>query len=496
MTKGKVIIFGVGKLLESNFKYLDFDNIVVFADNNPVIQNTILCGKRVIPPSGIGEYEYDYIVIFNKNNAGIIHKQLLEMEILPDKIVSWQYYIYLYSLKAPFLSKEIVDNLHYYILELNLDKILDINFGLAKVNALFLSDLKMHQYKLPIIDACDYASSRKGVSFYCLYNNVRNSNEIQSENYDAVFLLDTFLNYSLEEIVEIIEQMYMHTDYIVMNIPYPYPEYYTKWSDYDFSEYGIVRKKNLGLSQLLIMECKKEKKDRDVQIYVATHKEFDAPNNSIYIPIHGGKKGKSTLRYIGDDTGDNISDANELINECTVLYWVWKNTHNKYIGLNHYRRFLLKNDIWKDTENVLDDNQIIKILSNYDFIVAEQVNTFPYTVKEHLKMSVSQAAFDFGYNSIRNIIQDRYNEYLSIFDDYFNGYVFYPCNLFVAAKEKADQYCEWLFNIILEAVKAADITLYDSYSKRIIGFMAERLFTVWLIKNRYKMKECKIIKTD
>ena len=52
-----------------------------------------------------------------------------------------------------------------------------------------------------------------------------------------------------------------------------------------------------------------------------------------------------------------------------------------------------------------------------------------------------------------------------------------------------DQYCEWLFPIIIPAAKAIDVSTFDDYSKRIIGFFAERLLTVWLVKQKYRMKE-------
>ena len=44
-----------------------------------------------------------------------------------------------------------------------------------------------------------------------------------------------------------------------------------------------------------------------VSIYIAAHKKFKVPSNDIYIPLHVGAKGKKSLGYTFDCSGDNIS---------------------------------------------------------------------------------------------------------------------------------------------------------------------------------------------
>ena len=106
-----------------------------------------------------------------------------------------------------------------------------------------------------------------------------------------------------------------------------------------------------------------------------------------------------------------------------------------------------------------------------------------------MRKSVSKEAFEFGYYMIRDVVLRKQPEYVTVFDDFFDGYFFYPCNLFVMPKIIMDEYCKWLFDIIIEVTIVAEVEAYDSYSKRILGFMAERLLTVWLIKQNYKIKE-------
>ena len=76
----------------------------------------------------------------------------------------------------------------------------------------------------------------------------------------------------------------------------------------------------------------------DIKILVAAHKPYRMPEDEIYFPIHVGKTGKTEIGFIGDDTGENISDRNPSYCELTAAYWAWKNLKADYVGLVHYRR--------------------------------------------------------------------------------------------------------------------------------------------------------------
>ena len=78
------------------------------------------------------------------------------------------------------------------------------------------------------------------------------------------------------------------------------------------------------------------------KIFVCTHKPFDPPKDSMYIPLHVGHKGKKDLGYIGDDTGIEISEKNPYYSELTGLYWAAHNCCDADIkGICHYRRYLI-----------------------------------------------------------------------------------------------------------------------------------------------------------
>ena len=62
-------------------------------------------------------------------------------------------------------------------------------------------------------------------------------------------------------------------------------------------------------------------------------------------------------------------------------------------------------------------------------------------------------------------------------------------SMFVTRRKILNMYCEWLFSFLIEAAEKMDISGYDVYSKRIMGFLAERLLTTWLLKQNLKIKE-------
>ena len=52
--------------------------------------------------------------------------------------------------------------------------------------------------------------------------------------------------------------------------------------------------------------------------------------------------------------------------------------------------------------------------------------------------------------------------------------------MWITKKDIYDRYCSWLFDILFEAEKKIDLNNYDEYQKRVMGFLSERLFRVWL----------------
>ena len=95
-------------------------------------------------------------------------------------------------------------------------------------------------------------------------------------------------------------------------------------------------------------------------------------------------------------------------------------------------------------------------------------------------------------------IKEKFPDYEESFLKVMDSWSMYTCNMFISKKEIFNQYYEWLFEILFELENRIDISKYNDYNKRIFGFLSERLFNVWLEKNKslYKIKELYVFNTD
>lgn len=250
---------------------------------------------------------------------------------------------------------------------------------------------------------------------------------------------------------------------------------------------------------LQITKKKEIEMEEKIRIYVATHKKAEFPKESIYYPIRvGSALSEDDFGYIRDDTGENISNKNKNYCELTALYWMWKNVSNcEYIGLNHYRRYFSKkgdNIFCKDKlDLVLTEKEVKEILEKYDFIVSNSQKLLIKNVYEKYKEQHHINDLD----ECRNIISEKYPEYLKDFDEIMNGKEICICNMFIAKKQIIDEYSKWLFDILFELENRIDISDYTTLQKRVYGFLSERLFNVWLKHNKkLKITHLPILKLE
>ena len=88
-----------------------------------------------------------------------------------------------------------------------------------------------------------------------------------------------------------------------------------------------------------------------------------------------------------------------------------------------------------------------------------------------------------------NVIKDIYPEDLQFFSRLMSSTQFYSTNMFVMRKSLFDEYCSWLFTILAEVEKRTDISHYNQQERRVYGYLAERLFGVWVLKIQQERPE-------
>lgn len=231
----------------------------------------------------------------------------------------------------------------------------------------------------------------------------------------------------------------------------------------------------------------------NIKILVATHKPYRMPaDRNLYLPIFVGKEFNNIDddQFIGDNSGDNISEKNKNYNELTALYWAWKNLNVNYIGLVHYRRhFKSASKFKKKFDKLITMSEIENILKDYDMIL-------PIKRNYYIETTYSQyvhAHYEKDLLRTRDIIELMYPEYTDSFDSSMKKKSSHRFNMFIMKKKDFDDYAEWLFNILFELESVTDISEYDAYQSRIYGFISERLFDVWLNKQSLTYKEVPVM---
>ena len=244
-------------------------------------------------------------------------------------------------------------------------------------------------------------------------------------------------------------------------------------------------------------------------VYVITHKPFDYAQKlpKGYVPMMVGANFNDNPRnYLTDNTMDNISDKNPQYCELTGLYWIWKNSHANKVGLAHYRRFFYSRSIggrfamyaylilMGSKVKPAPIEQLDELTETYDWIVAHPEDEGG----KNLWLQFKKDNHEIDMQHTRDVIVEKYPDYVNAFDKVMNSSSWMsPYNMFYAKKEKMDEYCEWLFDILFEVDKRTDMTGYTEYQKRLYGFLSERLLNVWLEKHKeYKIKYLTVFKTD
>lgn len=228
----------------------------------------------------------------------------------------------------------------------------------------------------------------------------------------------------------------------------------------------------------------------NIKILVATHKTYKMPNDKCYLPVQVGREGKSDIGYVGDNTGDNISEKNPYYCELTGLYWGIKNLKCDYIGLVHYRRHFsgrgfLSNLIGNKFDKILSQDEIEMILKECDIILPKKRKYYIETLYSHY----GNTHYSEHLDETRIILEKLYPEYVVDFDKVMNRTSAHMFNMFIMKKELADNYCDWLFSILEELEKKVDVNKYDAFQARLFGRVSELLLDVWIEKNQLKYTE-------
>ena len=178
----------------------------------------------------------------------------------------------------------------------------------------------------------------------------------------------------------------------------------------------------------------------------------------MYLPVQMGHAIHPGIGYIGDDTGENISERNGNFCELTGLYWAAKNLDSDYIGIVHYRRYFASrlHRFERKKRRVIGHEELNAILATTNVVLPKERHYFietNYTQYIH-------AHHEQDLRVTRAIIERKCPEYLPAYDTYMSKTHGHHFNMFVMKKELLQHYCTWLFDILFELEKELDIPVF------------------------------------
>lgn len=241
--------------------------------------------------------------------------------------------------------------------------------------------------------------------------------------------------------------------------------------------------------------------NKNIKILISCHKKSKVPNSKIMIPIEVGTalRNNHIEGTLKDNDGDNISEKNKSFCELTAQYWAWKNLDADYYGFFHYRRYMNFSekkypvDPWLNviedtiTANSLKkyditDEKIQSIVEGYDLVITDEkdIAQMPHQGKSVYEQYANGNSLNIkDLELVGKILKEKYSDYASDFDELLKGSKTCLCNMYIMKKELFQKYMEWLFDILFEFEKQADMSDYTVEGYRTPGHLAERLMTVF-----------------
>lgn len=266
---------------------------------------------------------------------------------------------------------------------------------------------------------------------------------------------------------------------------------------------------------------------KDIKIFVSCRIDTDSNliHNPLYVPVRCGAvfDTSSSSKYLGDNSGDNISDRRNSFCEFTVQYWAWKNVKADYYGLCHYRRYLTfskkefrANAQEQVMEGMLDNHAIAKydllnekrmrsIIEGCDAVVNEAADVnhiptplgFQHSVYNHWAahdgMFFDKRVIPLLMETIHELKPQYYEDAVAyMHDKWHRGY-----NCYVMKKDLFDEMCSFQFPIMFAMEMKLSENGMSKQFGRTLGYLEEMMYGIFIYylekQHKYKIKSVQLV---
>ncbi len=244
-----------------------------------------------------------------------------------------------------------------------------------------------------------------------------------------------------------------------------------------------------------------------IRVYVVTHKKYRFPKADLYQPIIAGafeyEEDAFPENYIRDNTQISISEKHDVYSEFTALYWVWKNSSEDIVGINHYRRYFIRGGWGRYLLAILNPKEKIDKLAlnkedlsrifdkGYDCVLPKKQWRVKRTLKDEF---VAYYGNDLMVGT-ENVIRECFPDYYDVYSEILNCRENYQKCICIMKRDSFDRYVSWMFTVFSELEKRG-----YGRNAREFAFLGERLMNVWVEyerkHNALRVKELFYINTE
>jgi len=245
--------------------------------------------------------------------------------------------------------------------------------------------------------------------------------------------------------------------------------------------------------------------------------------NALYKPLVQGQRIGAHPALLSDESGDNIAQQDSYC-EMRGQYWVWKNALSglDYVGFQHYRRWLFFDQMPQAALHPLF-LQIRRIYMSDPHVSDISTDANAFKIYNDAAQAYGAADFDALHDTMSRYdivtvrpwklpIADQYRslhvaadwdvlmEVLAQHSHFRNRtnfihpdiQAFYGCNMYVMRAAEFDAYMSF-WHETMQAFAERVKPHADPYQSRVYGFLAERIFSLYLYQLRMERPDLRVL---
>lgn len=193
------------------------------------------------------------------------------------------------------------------------------------------------------------------------------------------------------------------------------------------------------------------------------------PESKYDVPIQAGAALTDVrICEVNDFDGceGSVSDRNRRYSEASAMYWIGRHIDSDYVGIEHYRRRFDLTD--EQYDRYMDEGVDI-------------ITTEPIDLGMSIEKDYREVQYSVDWDLFMDILNEKDPGEYDFYRECFTSNLIHACNINVFRAGLYRDFSDWAFPILDEFWKRSPEKT-DTYQHRDVGFIAERLSHLFVMK--------------